>query len=105
MHHKKSSCPIGYTGRKGETRTTYKMKLNYNGLIKEIVEALESEDIEYLQENAWHIEIGIQLLNGYLNELAEHTIETQDEWLVEWCKNLLIITETEEKGGNTACMN
>lgn len=76
------------------------MKLNYNGLIKEIVEALGTEEIEYLQENAWHIEIGLQLLNGYLNELAEHSIETQDEWLIEWCKNLLIITETEEEGGS-----
>lgn len=72
------------------------MKLNYNGLIRQIMEALDADEIEYLQENAWHIEIGVQLLNGYLKELAEHAIATEDPFLVEWCKNLLIITETEE---------
>lgn len=60
------------------------------------MEALDADDIEYLQENAWHIEIGIQLLNRYLTELAEHAIETEDPFLVEWCKNLLIITESED---------
>lgn len=76
------------------------MKLNYNGLIKEIVNTLESEDIEEVQDNAWHIEIGLQLLNGYLSEIANHAIETKDEWLLEWCKNLLIVTETEEEKGS-----
>lgn len=73
-----------------------KIKLNYNSLIREIMEALDADDIEYLQENAWEVEIGIRLLNGYLKELAEHAIATEDPFLVEWCKNLLIITETEE---------
>lgn len=74
-----------------------KVKLNYNGLIREIMEALDADDIEYLQENAWHIDVGLDLLNGYMTELAKHAIETQDEWLIEWCKNLLIVTETEEE--------
>ncbi len=83
--------------------STQKMKLNYNGLIREIMEALDADDIEYLQENAWHIEIGIQLLNGYLKELAERAIATEDFFLIDWCKDLLIITETEdsEKGSET----
>lgn len=84
--------------------SVHKIKLNYNGLIREIMEALDADEIEYLQENAWHIEIGIELLNRYLKELAEHAIATEDPFLVEWCKNLLIITETEdsEKGSETA---
>ena len=79
---------------------TYKMKLNYKSLIQEIVEVLESEDIEEVQDNSWHIGIGLQLLNGYLSELANHAIEAKDEWLLEWCKNLLIVTETEEEKGS-----
>lgn len=80
---------------------TQKIKLNYNGLIREIIEVLYSDESEYMQEEAWRIEIGIKLLNGYLTEIAQHTIETEDPWLIEWCKNLLIITETEDsqKGG------
>ena len=84
--------------------SVHKIKLNYNGLIREIMEALAADEIEYLQENAWHIEIGIRLLNGYLTEIAQHTIETEDPFLVEWCRNLMIITEDEDpqKGSETA---
>ncbi|MBR3587010.1 MAG: hypothetical protein IKO00_13375 [Oscillospiraceae bacterium] len=84
--------------------SVHKIKLNYNGLIREIMEALDADEIEYLQENAWHIEIGIRLLNGYLTEIAQHTIETEDPFLVEWCRNLMIITEDEDpqKGSETA---
>lgn len=83
--------------------SVHKIKLNYNGLIMEIMEALDADEIEYLQENAWHIEIGIRLLNGYLTGIAQHTIETEDPFLVEWCRNLMIITEDEEpqKGSET----
>ena len=72
---------------------TQKMKLNYNGLIREIMEALDADEIEYLQENAWNIEIGINLLNRYLAEIAQHTIEIEDPWLIEWCQNLNIISD------------
>ena len=74
---------------------TQKMKLDYNGLIREIMKALDADEIEYLQENAWHIEIGINLLNRYLAEIVQHTIETEDPWLIEWCQNLNIITAEE----------
>lgn len=87
---------------KEEKWETHKIKLNYNSLVREIIEALASDDIEYVQNNAWHIEVGLQLLNGYLTEIAEHTIETEDPWLVEWCKNLLIIKEDDdEKAGDS----
>lgn len=80
--------------------TKRRIKLNYNHLLEEIDEVLGSDDIDYVQENAWHIDVGLDLLNGYMTELAKHAIETQDEWLIEWCKNLLIVTETEEEKGS-----
>ena len=76
--------------------SVHKIKLNYNGFIEEIeeiIEFLDSDESEYIQSQAWSIEIGIKLLNGYLTEIAQHTIETEDPWLIEWCKNLMIITE------------
>ena len=71
------------------------MKLNYNGFIEHIADVLAAEDIETVQNEAWSIEVGIQLLNGYMEQLAKRAIETQDEFLIEWCKHLCIIAEAE----------
>ena len=71
------------------------MKLNYNSFIDHIVEILDSEDIETVKSEAWSIEVGIQLLNGYMDQIAKRAIETQDEFLIEWCKCLMIITDGE----------
>lgn len=75
---------------------TYKMKFNYNSFVEHVLETIASENIEEIQENAWNIALGFDLLGRYLKEIAEHTIETEDPWLTEWCKNLLIIKEAEE---------
>lgn len=78
---------------------TGKIKLNYNGLVTYIESTIDSEDIEEVLENALAIDTGLQLLNGYMKEIAEHTIETKDPWLVEWCRNLEII-KVEDGDGN-----
>lgn len=72
------------------------MKLNYNSFIEHIADVLASENIETVQNEAWSIEVGLQLLNGYMENLAKRAIETQDEFLVEWCKNLMIVSERQE---------
>ena len=69
-------------------------KLNYNGFVEHIADVLSSENIETVQNEAWSIEVGIQLLNGYMEQLAKRAIETQDEFLIEWCKHLCIIVVT-----------
>ena len=71
------------------------MKLNYNGFIEHIADVLAAEDIETVQNEVWSIEVGIQLLNGYMEQLAKRAIETQDEFLIEWCKHICIIVEAE----------
>ena len=72
------------------------MKLNYNGFIEHVADVLSAEDIETVQHEAWSIEVGIQLLNCYMEQIAKRAIETQDDFLVEWCENLCIIVEEEE---------
>ena len=72
-----------------------KMKINYNGFVDLVMETVASENIEQVQENAIGIEAGISILGKYMEEISEHTIETEDPWLVEWCKNLMIIKEEE----------
>ena len=72
------------------------MKLNYNGFVEHIADVLASENIETVQNEAWSIEVGIQLLDGYMEQVAKRAIETQDEFLIEWCRNLCIIVDAEE---------
>lgn len=73
------------------------VKLNYNGFIKHIADVLAADDIETVQNEAWSIEVGLQLLNGYMEQIAKRAVETQDEFLIEWCKNLEIVTESEDE--------
>lgn len=73
-----------------------KVKLDYNGLIRQIEETIDADNIEYLESNALYVDVGLQLLEGYMREIAEHAIETQDPWLIEWCKNLMIIKVINE---------
>lgn len=75
-----------------------KMKLDYNNLLEQIDVALGAEDIEYVHDNAFGIAVGLELLSAYLKDLAERAIETKDDWVIEWCKNLLILKE--EKGSD-----
>lgn len=77
---------------------TRRMKLNYNGFVESVADVLSCESIEDVQLDAFGVEVGLQLLNSYLFELAEHAIEAEDEWLLEWCKNLMIVTETDDGG-------
>ena len=72
------------------------MKLNYNGFIEHIADVLAAEDIDTVHNEEWSIEVGIQLLNGYMEQLAKKALETRDEFLIEWCKRLCIIVEAEE---------
>lgn len=67
------------------------MELNYNGFIEHIADVLAAEDIETVQNEAWSIEVGIKLLNSYMDQIAKRAIETQDDFLAEWCKHLCII--------------
>lgn len=74
-----------------------KMKLNYNNMLRHIDDVLGAEEIETVHEEAFGIATGLELLSNMLRNLAEHAIETNDEFLIEWCKNLLIIKEEKEE--------
>lgn len=73
-----------------------KMKLNYNNLMRLIDETLSADDIEVVHNNAFGISVGLELLQSYLKDLAQHAIDTEDEFLIEWCKGLLIVKENSE---------
>lgn len=79
-----------------------KMKLDYNNLMRLIVEMLNtvvSEDPETVflavKDNAFGISIGLELLTSYLKDIALLAIKRSDAELLELCKGLLIVEETE----------
>lgn len=79
-----------------------RMKLDYNNLIREIIETLtvtESEDaetvFERIRNDAWGISIGLELLTNYLKDIATLAIKRNDTELLELCKGLLIVVESE----------
>ena len=83
---------------------TDKMKLDYNNLMRLIMDTLtsvEREDPETVflavKDNAFGISIGLELLTSYLKDIALLAIKRNDTELLELCKGLLIVTETDDK--------
>ena len=78
---------------------TMQMKLDYNNLIREILEVLNTENkgeeeiAETVAYNAFGIGIGLELLTAYMKQIATLAIERNDKELLEICKNLLIVKE------------
>ena len=76
-----------------------KMKLDYNNLMRLIVETLsfenksEEEIIEMVKDNAFAIGLGLDLLTSYMKDIATLAIERNDEELLRICQSLLIVTE------------
>lgn len=82
----------------------HKMKLDYNNLMRLIIDTLytvESEDSKTVfltvKNNAFAISIGLELLTSYIKDIALLAIKRNDAELLELCKGLLVITETEAK--------
>lgn len=78
-----------------EKMATHRMKLDFNHLIALIDETLSAESIDDVQKNAFGIGVGLTLLLGYMKRLAEHAINTDDEFILEWCKGLMIVKEDD----------
>ena len=77
---------------------TMKVKLNYHGLIEEIDNTIMADSIEEVRENMLQIKVGLTLLNSYMEEIADRAIETYDDWIVMWCKSLMLVEEIPEEG-------
>ena len=72
------------------------MRLDYNNLMRQIFDLLNNSEDETVQENAWAIGIGLELLTSYMKGIATLAIERNDKELLEICKSLLIVTEESE---------
>ena len=81
---------------KSEKTTTKLMGLNYSNLVRNIDEVLAKSRSRIVQENAFGISFGINLLNEYLRRIAERVLEINDEVLIGLLKDLEILVESEE---------
>ena len=74
----------------------HRMKLDLNNLMSLIDDTLSAEEIETVHNNAYGISIGLELLYGYLREIGQRAIDTNDEFLQKWCLNLHILKEDDD---------
>lgn len=81
---------------KSEKKTPRLMKLNYGNLIRNIDEVLSKSRSRIVQENAFGIAMGINILNEYLRRIGERALEINDEVLIGLLKDLEILVESEE---------
>lgn len=71
-----------------------RMKLDYNNLIRMIMDAVSGErNDEETQNTAFVIAGGLELLSSYLKDIATLAIKRNDAELLELCKGLLIVKE------------
>ena len=78
---------------------TMRMRLDYNNLMRQIFDLLNNSEDEMVQDNAFGIGIGLELLTAYMKEFTRISIERNDEELLSLCKDLLIVVEGENNGG------
>lgn len=73
----------------------HRMKIKYENLMTQIEEVLNADDIEYVHENAFGIATGLEISCGHLIELGQHAIDTNDEFLQQWCLDMGILKEDD----------
>lgn len=74
-----------------------RMKLNYNNLLSNIDRTLSESKSRVVKENAFGISVGLELLSGYLRDVAQRAIDLEDDKLIELCTGMGIL-KREENG-------
>lgn len=74
-----------------------RMKLDYNNLLSNIDRTLSESKSRVVKENAFGIAVGLELLSGYLRDIAQRAIDLNDEKLIELCVGMGIL-KREENG-------
>ena len=77
---------------------TQRMKLDYNHLLETIDEVMSNSRSKLARENGFGIAIGLNMLSGYLKQIAERAIELDDEILLGLLVDMMILKESEEGG-------
>lgn len=73
-----------------------RMKLDFNNLIRTIDDTLANSKSKTVKENAFGIGIGLNLLCGYLRDIAQRAIDIDDAELIGLCRDLCILKDEDE---------
>lgn len=74
-----------------------RMKLDYNNLLSNIDRTLSESRSKVVKRNAFGIAVGLELLSGYLRDIAQRAIDLNDEKLIDLCVGMGILKREEEK--------
>lgn len=77
---------------------TQRMKLDYNNLIRTISETMSRSRSKTVRQNAFGIEIGLEMLSKYLEAIAKRAIELNDEVLLGLLVDMMILKKVDESG-------
>lgn len=73
-----------------------RMKLDYNNLLQTIDRTLSESRSRTVKANAFGIAVGLELLSGYLRDIAERAIELEDDKLIELCVGMGVLKQEKE---------
>lgn len=73
-----------------------RMKLDYNNLLPTIDRTLSESRSRTVKANAFGIAVGLELLSGYLRDIAERAIELEDDNLIELCVGMGVLKQEKE---------
>lgn len=76
--------------------TRMRMKLDYNNLLSNIDRTLSGSRSRIVKENAFGIAVGLELLSGYLRDIAQRAIDLNDDKLIELCVGMGILRREEK---------
>ena len=79
-----------------------RIKVDYNHLLDEIADVLGHSTYAKRTGADFGISIGLQIMNGYIKDIAKHAIETNDETLIDLLVGLNVIKETGQEASNAA---
>lgn len=74
-----------------------RVKLDYNNLLSNIDRTLSESRSKVVKRNAFGIAVGLEILSGYLRDIAQRAIDLNDEKLIELCVGMGILKQEEEK--------
>lgn len=74
-----------------------RIKMDYNNLLSTIDRTLSGSRRRTVKANAFGIAVGLELLSGYLRDIAQRAIDLNDDKLIDLCVDMGILKQEGEK--------
>lgn len=74
-----------------------RIKMDYNNLLSTIDRTLSGSRSRTVKANAFGIAVGLELLSGYLRDIAQRAIDLNDDKLIDLCVDMGILKQEGEK--------